>query len=227
MLAGFFPSFFQLDKFGQLAAFGAIPSTIICGTKDKLTSIGHSRKMASEMPDSTLVNAREPAHGHLEARDPVNAALEELVQAAARSARSAAGRAAGGQPRRHDDHDGGRGARAARPLRRAGGVREPFRPRPARDRVVGDAHTVRAALDAHGGLLVEHRGAPWGALLFEPRGRFSGCAGRRPGVGARLGFAAQMASRAREIAQELGFTGIELEARVELPATINFSRSLG
>jgi tRNA threonylcarbamoyladenosine biosynthesis protein TsaE len=36
-----------------------------------------------------------------------------------------------------------------------------------------------------------------------------------------------MASRAREIAQELGFTGLELEARVELPATINFWRNLG
>jgi tRNA threonylcarbamoyladenosine biosynthesis protein TsaE len=42
-----------------------------------------------------------------------------------------------------------------------------------------------------------------------------------------LGVAAQMASRAREIAQELGFTGLQLEARVELPATINFWRNLG
>jgi tRNA threonylcarbamoyladenosine biosynthesis protein TsaE len=36
-----------------------------------------------------------------------------------------------------------------------------------------------------------------------------------------------MASRAREIAQELGFTGLQLEARMELPATINFWRNLG
>ena len=36
-----------------------------------------------------------------------------------------------------------------------------------------------------------------------------------------------MASRAREIAQELGFSGLELEARVELPGTINFWRNLG
>ena len=85
VLAEFFPSFSQLDKFGQLAAFGAIPSTIICGTKDKLTSIGHSRKMASEMPDSTLVECEGAGHMVIfEARDQVNAALEELVQAAAR-----------------------------------------------------------------------------------------------------------------------------------------------
>jgi tRNA threonylcarbamoyladenosine biosynthesis protein TsaE len=88
--------------------------------------------------------------------------------------------------------------------------------------------TVGEALDAHGGLLVEHDGSPVGALLFEPRGRLLGL--RRVGVLAPvrgLGVAAQMASRAREIAQELGFTGLELEARVELPATINFWRNLG
>jgi tRNA threonylcarbamoyladenosine biosynthesis protein TsaE len=88
--------------------------------------------------------------------------------------------------------------------------------------------TIRKALDAHGGLLVEHQGSPVGALLFEPRGRLLGL--RRVGVLAPvrgLGVAAQMASRAREIAQELGFTGLELEARVELPATINFWRNLG
>ncbi len=88
--------------------------------------------------------------------------------------------------------------------------------------------TVREALEAHGGLLVEYDGAPVGALLFEPRGRLLGL--RRVGVLAQVrgyGVAAQMASRAREIAQELGFTGLELEARVELPATINFWRNLG
>ena len=88
--------------------------------------------------------------------------------------------------------------------------------------------TIRASLDAHGGLLVEHAGRPVGALLFEPRGRLLGL--RRVGVLGPvrgLGVAAQMASRAREIAQELGFTGLELEARVELPGTISFWRNLG
>ena len=88
--------------------------------------------------------------------------------------------------------------------------------------------SVRSALDEHGGLLVEHAGEPVGALLFEPRGRLLGL--RRVGVLAPvrgLGVAAQMASRAREIAQELGFTGLELEARVELPGTISFWRNLG
>jgi tRNA threonylcarbamoyladenosine biosynthesis protein TsaE len=34
--------------------------------------------------------------------------------------------------------------------------------------------SVGEALDAHGGLLVEHEGAPVGALLLEPRGRLLG-----------------------------------------------------
>lgn len=88
--------------------------------------------------------------------------------------------------------------------------------------------TIREALEAHGGLLVEYEGSPVGALLFEPRGRLLGL--RRVGVLKPVrgfGVAAQMASRAREIAQERGYTGLELEARVELPGTINFWRNLG
>jgi tRNA threonylcarbamoyladenosine biosynthesis protein TsaE len=88
--------------------------------------------------------------------------------------------------------------------------------------------SVRAALDAHGGLLVEHDGKPVGALMFDPRGRLLGL--RRVGVLADVrgfGVAAQMASRAREIAEEGGYTGLEIEARVELPQTVRFWRNLG
>jgi tRNA threonylcarbamoyladenosine biosynthesis protein TsaE len=88
--------------------------------------------------------------------------------------------------------------------------------------------TVRAALDRHGGLLVEHAGKPVGALLLDPRGRLLGL--RRVGVlaGVRgFGVAAQMASRARAIAAEDGYTGLEIEARVELPQTVRFWRNLG
>ena len=61
VLAEFFPNFTQLDKFEHLAAFDEVPTTIICGTKDKLTSIGHSRKMAEQLP---------PAHGSWSATAP-------------------------------------------------------------------------------------------------------------------------------------------------------------
>ena len=82
---------------------------------------------------------------------------------------------------------------------------------------------MREALDAHGGLLVEHEGQPVGALLLEPRGRLLGL--RRVGVLASvrgLGVAAKMASRAEQIATARHFGGIELEARVELPKTVAF-----
>ena len=58
--------------------------------------------------------------------------------------------------------------------------------------------SVGEALDAHGGLLVEHEGQPVGALLLEPRGRLLGL--RRVGVldSVRgLGVAAQMADEGR------------------------------
>ena len=83
VLAEFFPSFSQLDKFEHLAAFAEIATTIICGTKDKLTSIGHSRKMAEKMPGATLVECEGAGHMVIfEARDQVNTALEDLVAAA-------------------------------------------------------------------------------------------------------------------------------------------------
>lgn len=111
-------------------------------------------------------------------------------------------------------------------------VHEAFANRPALDppatALEETLETVRASLDAHGGLLVEHDGRPVGALLFEPRGRLLGL--RRVGVLSPvrgLGVAAQMASRARVVAADRGFTGLELEARVELPATISFWRNLG
>jgi tRNA threonylcarbamoyladenosine biosynthesis protein TsaE len=88
--------------------------------------------------------------------------------------------------------------------------------------------SVGRALDEHGGLLVEHDGKPVGTLLLDPRGRLLGL--RRVGVLSDvrgLGVAAQMASRAREIAEQEGYTGLEIEARIELPQTVRFWRNLG
>jgi len=83
VLAEFFPNFSQLDKFEHLATFDAIPTTIICGTKDKLTSIGHSRKMANQLPKATLVECEGAGHMVIfESHEQVNAALEDLVAAA-------------------------------------------------------------------------------------------------------------------------------------------------
>ena len=82
VLAEFFPTFSQLDKFDALEAFRDVQVLIVCGDRDRLTSVGHSRKMAARLPHARLVVC--PGAGHMvvfEARDRVNAALEDLVEA--------------------------------------------------------------------------------------------------------------------------------------------------
>ena len=113
-----------------------------------------------------------------------------------------------------------------------GVIHQAFANRPALDppatALEETVETVGRALDEHGGLLVTHDGKPVGALLLDPRGRLLGL--RRVGVLSDvrgLGVAAQLASRAREIAADEGYTGLEIEARVELPQTVRFWRNLG
>jgi tRNA threonylcarbamoyladenosine biosynthesis protein TsaE len=122
--------------------------------------------------------------------------------------------------------DGGRAADVLAVIHQAFADRPPLDP-PA-TALQETEETIRHSLDSYGGLLVEHDGRPVGTLLFEPRGRLLGL--RRVGVlsGVRgLGVAAQMASRAREVAESGGYAGLELEARVELPQTVRFWRNLG
>lgn len=85
VLAEFFPHFEAHDKFPILHAFASIPTTIICGTKDLLTSIGHSRKMAKQIESATLVEVAGAGHMVImERADKVNAALDDLVVAGER-----------------------------------------------------------------------------------------------------------------------------------------------
>jgi len=83
VLAEFFPNFTEFDKYEHLATFEGVPTTIVCGTKDRLTSIDHSRRMAEQLPSARLVEC--PGAGHMvifEAREQVNEALEDLVESA-------------------------------------------------------------------------------------------------------------------------------------------------
>lgn len=84
VLAAFFPSFTTLDKFDALGALGRVPVTVVAGTADRLTSVGHSRKLHARIPGSTLVECE--GAGHLvimERHDQVDAALDQLLAAAA------------------------------------------------------------------------------------------------------------------------------------------------
>ena len=84
VVAEFFPSFNGLDKFDAVEVLGRVPTTIICGTADRLTSIGHSRKLHERVPGSTLLECENAGHMViLERHGQVNAALDQLLSAAA------------------------------------------------------------------------------------------------------------------------------------------------
>lgn len=83
--------------------------------------------------------------------------------------------------------------------------------------------SVSTALAEHGGLLAVHDGSPVGALIFAPSGDLLGL--RRVGVlksARRHGIASLLAERAESVARQRGFRGLVLEARVELPTTVQF-----
>ena len=87
VLAEFFPNFETHDRYAVLDAFEKVPTTIICGTKDLLTGIGHSRKMAERLPGARLVEAAGAGHMViLERADKVNDTLLGLVSDAERQA---------------------------------------------------------------------------------------------------------------------------------------------
>jgi pimeloyl-ACP methyl ester carboxylesterase len=82
VVAEFFPGFASLDKFECVGVLAKVPTVIICGTDDKLTSIGHSRKLHSYVDGSTLVECEGAGHMViLERRDEVNAELDRLLVA--------------------------------------------------------------------------------------------------------------------------------------------------
>jgi pimeloyl-ACP methyl ester carboxylesterase len=96
VLVEFIPQFDALDKFHVVEAFAQVPTWVVCGTKDKLTSIGHARKLHSKVPDSHLVELDGGGHmSILEYKDRVNEVLEELFTQAdsrlAEARREAAG----------------------------------------------------------------------------------------------------------------------------------------
>ncbi len=89
VVADFFPSFRSLDKFDCVSVLGEVPTSIICGTKDRLTSIGHSRKLHSIIPGSRLLECEGAGHMvPLERHDRVNAELDQLITAAGQRLRA-------------------------------------------------------------------------------------------------------------------------------------------
>ena len=85
VLVEFIPQFDALDKFHVVEAFAQVPTWIIGGTKDRLTSIGHARKLHSRIPGSHLVELRGAGHMPVfDHRERVNECLELLFEDADR-----------------------------------------------------------------------------------------------------------------------------------------------
>ena len=62
---------------------GRVPTSIICGTEDKITSIGHSRKLHSRIPGSSLLECEGAGHMVLlERHKQVTAELDDLISLA-------------------------------------------------------------------------------------------------------------------------------------------------
>ncbi len=101
VLVEFIPQFDALDKFHVVEAFADIPTWIMCGTKDKLTSIGNARKLHARIPRSRLVEL--PGGGHMslfEFKDRVNRELDDLLLAADQHVHAAEAAAVTSAPRR-------------------------------------------------------------------------------------------------------------------------------
>lgn len=82
VVADFFPSFSTLDKFAFVEVLDRVPVSIICGTSDRLTSIGHSRKLHVRIPSSRLLECEGAGHMvPIERHDQVNAELDQLITA--------------------------------------------------------------------------------------------------------------------------------------------------
>jgi pimeloyl-ACP methyl ester carboxylesterase len=82
VVAEFFPGFSSLDKFDAVGVLSKVPTVVICGTDDRLTSIGHSRKLQSRIGGSTIVEYEGAGHMViLERSDDVDAELDRLLEA--------------------------------------------------------------------------------------------------------------------------------------------------
>jgi pimeloyl-ACP methyl ester carboxylesterase len=86
----FWPLFVSLDLYEVLVAFQRLPTVIVVGTRDAMTPVSHSRRMAELLPEAELVVC--PGAGHmvmLEQHRQVNDVLARLLEQAAGSAEEA------------------------------------------------------------------------------------------------------------------------------------------
>jgi pimeloyl-ACP methyl ester carboxylesterase len=83
VVAEFFPNFSALDKFEAVQALSVVPTSIICGTDDKITRISHSRKLHAAIAGSWLLECDGAGHMVImERHEDVDDELDRLLAAA-------------------------------------------------------------------------------------------------------------------------------------------------
>lgn len=107
VLVQFIPQFDTLDKVAALEAFAGVPTWVVGGTKDKLTSIGQARKLHSKIEGSRLVELHGGGHMTLfEFKDRINRELDDLLLVADQHVAAAAAARVGQQPTPDERHAG-------------------------------------------------------------------------------------------------------------------------
>jgi pimeloyl-ACP methyl ester carboxylesterase len=84
VIAGYLATLSAHDRYAALEAYAEIEALVVCGTKDLLTPVEHTREIAQLLPGATLLEV--PDGGHctvLEHSDAVNEALADLFRRAA------------------------------------------------------------------------------------------------------------------------------------------------
>jgi pimeloyl-ACP methyl ester carboxylesterase len=83
VIADFFGSFATLDSFEHLEGLTRCPTAVISGTADRITSIGHARKLHARIAGSSLLECEGAGHMViLERHEDVNSELDDLVELA-------------------------------------------------------------------------------------------------------------------------------------------------
>lgn len=81
VVADFFPDFAQHDRYAALPVLRDVPTLVVCGTKDLITPIEHSRLLVDRVPSAELLELEGAGHlAILERPSQVNRGLESLLR---------------------------------------------------------------------------------------------------------------------------------------------------
>jgi len=83
VIADFFGSFASLDKFEHLDVLSRCPTAVVCGTADRITAVGHARKLHARIAGSSLLECEGAGHMViLERHEDVNDEIDDLIELA-------------------------------------------------------------------------------------------------------------------------------------------------